>query len=65
MSTPEERDRVELLIMATLPLLDLFATVDDVFCEPDAMRQDNLQKGMGRIYRQYKKTRHELGGDDV
>lgn len=67
-SSPESSSiehRVDQLIGATRPLLELFAVVNDVFTEDDAMKQGKQQVGMGRIYRQWKKTRTALGGDDV
>jgi hypothetical protein len=57
--------RVNQLIGATNPLLALFAAVDDVFTEDDAMSPEKRQMSLGRIYRQWKKTRAELGGDNA
>lgn len=48
------------LVNATEPLLELFALVDDVFTEDDAMDPSKRQIGMGRIYEQWKRTRAAL-----
>lgn len=50
----------EELYEAWYALLDLFATVDAVFVEPDAFDQDNMKKSMGRIYRTWKRARSAL-----
>lgn len=64
MSSEQTRNLADELMAAVQPLLELFATVDGVFTEDDAMQPAKLQVGMGRIYRQWKKTRTELGGDE-
>lgn len=45
------------LLRLTGPLLELFADVDDVFSEDDAMDPQKRQMGMGRLYRAWKKAR--------
>lgn len=52
--------RARALVNATEPLLELFALVDDVFTEDDAMSPEKRQIGMGRIYEQWKRTRAAL-----
>lgn len=56
--TPASRARA--LVNATEPLLELFALVDAVFTEDDAMSPEKRQTGMGRIYEQWKRCRAEL-----
>jgi hypothetical protein len=41
-------------------LLDLFATVDAVFTEPDAFDPNKTRIGHGRIYRAWKRARRTL-----
>jgi hypothetical protein len=43
-----------------LPLLDLFATADDVFTEDGAFREEHIKKSLGRIYRAWKRCRVSL-----
>lgn len=43
-----------------MPLLDLFAAVDDIFTEPDAFSPEKQRMALGRTYRQWKKTRAAL-----
>jgi hypothetical protein len=57
-------DRVETLIAATTPLLELFAICEDVFTEEKALSEDKRAMTLGRIYRQWKRTRSDLGADD-
>jgi hypothetical protein len=45
------------------PFVELFADVDAVFTEDNAMAAENRQMGMGRIYRAWKKARKELDPD--
>jgi hypothetical protein len=54
----------ELLAAAIAPLLELFAVVEDVFTEEDALAAEKRATSLGRIYRQWKKSRSELGADD-
>lgn len=42
------------------PLLDLFATVDDVLGEYDAFDPNQINKSLGRIYREWLNTRESL-----
>lgn len=42
------------------PLLELFATVDDVMSEADAFEPGNIHKSLGRIYREWLETREAL-----
>lgn len=48
--TQEDKDALLLL------LLELFADVNDVFTETDAMSQEKLRMGMGRMYRAWKRV---------
>ncbi len=43
-----------------VPLLELFAAVDDVMDEPDAFAPESIHKSLGRIYRQWMDTREAL-----
>ena len=45
------------------PFFVLFAEVDDVFTENDAMAPEKRQMSMGRLYRAWKKARAELDPD--
>ncbi len=54
--------QANLLIDAVAPLLDLYAVVEDVMTEDDAMAARNLYKGMGRIRRAWKDVHKELDG---
>jgi hypothetical protein len=45
------------------PLLELFATVDDVMSEHDAFDEANIHKSLGRIYREWLDTREALDPD--
>lgn len=45
------------------PYFELFAEVDDVFTEDDALSPEKRQMGMGRLYRAWKKARKELDPD--
>jgi hypothetical protein len=51
------------LANSLLALLELFSVVDDVFTEDDAFDRARLSTGLGRIYRAWKNTRKELGGE--
>ena len=53
----------ESVLNALPPLLELFAVVDDVFTEDEAFAPENLRAGLGRIYRQWKKSRKVLDPD--
>lgn len=46
-----------------IALLEMFSAVDDVLTEEDAFDANKLQAGMGRIYRQWIKTRTVLDPD--
>lgn len=46
-----------------IPLLELFAAVDDVFTEADAFQSDHIHQSLGRIHRQWKETRTALDPD--
>jgi hypothetical protein len=61
--TPENRprNRIDELIGSTEPLLALFAVVDDVLSEPDALDGMHARAGLGRIWREYKKTCEAFG----
>lgn len=49
---------------AVIPLCELFAVVDAVMTEDDAMKTVKaMRTGMGRIRRQWEMSRKELGGD--
>lgn len=60
---PSELDPAIVLARATQPLLDMFATVDDVFSEDDALSADKRQVSLGRIYRKWKEVRSQLDPD--
>lgn len=45
------------------PLLELFATVDEVFNEPGAFDDQNIHKSLGRCYREWLKCRSSLDPD--
>lgn len=49
--------RVEPIVV---PLTELFAVVDDVFTEEGAFTQEHIKKSLGRIHREWKKTRAAL-----
>ena len=53
----------EPLRQAILPYIELFADVDDVFSEDDALSPEKRQMGMGRIYRSWKRVRAQLDED--
>lgn len=42
------------------PLLELFASVDDVMSEHNAFSESSIHKSLGRIYRQWMDTREAL-----
>lgn len=46
-----------------IPLLELFAAVDDVFTEADAFQPEHIRQSLGRIHRQWKVTRAALDPD--
>lgn len=50
-------------VKTNLALYALLATVDDVFTEEGAFSEEHIRKSLGRIYRQWKKTRAELDPD--
>ena len=52
-------DCLQLLV----PFIELFADVDDVFSEDDALAPEKRQMGMGRLYRAWKKARAKLDPD--
>lgn len=52
--------RAHLLVAAVQPLLELFATVDAVFMEDDALSPEKRQMGLGRIYEAWKQCRATL-----
>lgn len=43
-----------------IPLLELFATSDDVFSEPDAFAPKQIHHSLGRLYRSWLDTREAL-----
>lgn len=45
---------------AMIPLLELFSVVDDVFSTEGAFEPGNINKSLGRCYRQWKDTRAAL-----
>lgn len=53
----------EHLIGVMIPLLELFAAVDDVMDEHDAFSSGNIHKSLGRIYRSWLDTREALDPD--
>lgn len=59
----EAREHALLVLEANptlIPLLEMFSACDDVFTTEDAFSNDHIKKSLGRIYRQWKKTRAEL-----
>lgn len=58
-----EAQQIRVLVHATAPLLELFAEVDSVMSEDDALKTEKLRIGMGRIRRQWEKSRRDLGGE--
>jgi hypothetical protein len=54
--------RAQALIEATEPLLDLFATMDAVFTEDDAMTE-HARTSLGRCYEAWKRARAALDDD--
>jgi len=56
-TTTHERELYEQVFA---PLLGLFALVDDVYTEDDALSQANVYKTAGRIYRGWKDCRQAL-----
>lgn len=46
-----------------IPLLELFATSDDVFSEPDAFAPKQIHHSLGRLYRSWLDTREALDPD--
>lgn len=57
--------RAEVLVAAVDPLLGLFATVDDVFTEADALSPEYRQVSLGRIYEAWKDCRTQIDPDFV
>jgi hypothetical protein len=60
------RERALLVLEANptmIPLLEMFAACDDVFTTEDSFAPEHIHKSLGRIYRQWKKTRAELDPD--
>lgn len=55
-----DSDPAVTLARATMPLLEMFACVDDVFSEDDALSPDKRQMSLGRIYRTWKSVRTQL-----
>jgi hypothetical protein len=51
------------VLVAHYPFYELFAEVDAVFDEEDAMSPEKRQMSMGRMYRAWKKARAELDPD--
>lgn len=45
---------------ALIPMCELFASVDDVFTEPEAFSKENIHKSLGRCYRAWLKARTDL-----
>jgi hypothetical protein len=59
--TPEQRANA--LIAVCGPLLELFAVVNDVFTEDDALMATKRKMSLGRIYEQWKRTRDAMDPD--
>lgn len=55
--------RANALIAVTAPLLELYAVVNDVFTEDDALSADKRQISLGRIYEQWKRCTAKLDPD--
>jgi hypothetical protein len=51
--------RVDALVAATAPLLELFSVLDAVFTEDDALTE-HRQTSLGRCYEAWRKARAEL-----
>ena len=49
--------RVRALLVAAPALLELFAVVDAVFTEDDALSPEKRKMSIGRIYEQWKRSR--------
>lgn len=64
---PQDRapNRIDDLIASTQPLLSLFAVVDDVLSERGALDSSNARTGLGRIWREYKKTCEAFGKEHL
>lgn len=56
-------EQLAAVLVAHHPFYELFAEVDAVFDEDDAMTPEKRQMGMGRLYRAWKKAREELDPD--
>lgn len=48
------------LMRAQLALLSMFAMVDDVFTEDDALSKEKRRMSLGRIYEEWKRCRADL-----
>lgn len=59
----DARRTLEDLDPVLVPLLELFADVDEVFAEAGAFEPQNIHKGLGRIYRSWLSTREKIDPD--
>lgn len=57
--------RAEILIAAVEPLLELFATVNDVFTEDEALSPEYRQVSLGRVYEAWKDCRTQIDPEFV
>lgn len=62
-SRSSSADLTRELLEAVKPLCEMFATVDDVFTEEDALSPEMRQASLGRIYRTWKSVRKQLDPD--
>ena len=59
-SDREIQRQIDAIEKVTLPLLEMFADLDSVFTEDDALSADKRQVSLGRCYRAWKSARKQL-----
>jgi hypothetical protein len=62
-TSKKARKAIKVCEPVLLPLLDLFADVDEVFADEGAFDGAHLHKSLGRIYRSWLNTREALDPD--